>query len=75
MTKYYQDKDGKFALSTDFQDNQQHWSQKINNLGFVKVCQKDDVPTNVIKMNKYVIAKDFYNCVDKGVFLDYMKLR
>ena len=24
LTKYYQDKDGKFALSTDFQNNQQY---------------------------------------------------
>ena len=55
MTKYYQDKDGKFALSTDFQNNQQHWGQKINNLGIVKVCQKDDVPTKVIKMNKQIL--------------------
>ena len=55
MTKYYQDKDGKFALSTDVQNKQQHWGQKINNLGIVKVCQKDDVPTKVIKMNKQIL--------------------
>ena len=55
MTKYYQDKDGKLAFGTDFQSNQQHWSQKINNLGIANVCEKDDVPTKVIKMNKQIL--------------------
>ena len=39
---------------------------------------KDDkIPTKVIKMNKDIfanfIAKDFNNCVDKGVFPDDLK--
>ena len=55
LTKYYQDKDRKLALSTDFQNNQQYWSQKINNLGIVEVCLKDDVPTKVIKMIKQIL--------------------
>ena len=37
----------------------------------------DDIPTKVIKMNKYIftgfIAKEFNNCVDKGVFPDDLK--
>ena len=49
----------------------------INNLSIVKACQKDDIPTKVIKMNKDIfadfIAKDFNNCVDKGVFPDDLK--
>ena len=43
----------------------------INNLSIVKACEKDDIPTKVIKMNKGIfsgfIAKDFNNCVGKGV--------
>ena len=43
----------------------------------VKACQKDDIPTKVIKMNKDVfggfIAKNFNNCVDKGVYPDDLK--
>ena len=27
----------------------------INNLGIVKACQKDDIPTKVIKMNKNIL--------------------
>ena len=49
----------------------------INNLSIVKACQKDDIPTKVLKMNKDIfagfIAKDFSNCVDKGVFPDDLK--
>ena len=49
----------------------------INNLSIVKACQKDDIPTKVIKMNKDIfagfIAKEFNDCVDKGVFPDYLK--
>ena len=44
----------------------------INNLSIVKACQKDEIPTKVIEMNKDTfagfIAKDFNNCVDKSVF-------
>ena len=40
----------------------------VNDLSIVKACQKDDIPTKVIKMNKDIfagfIAKDFNNCVD-----------
>ena len=43
----------------------------------VKACQKDDIPTKVIKMNKDIfggfIAKNFNNCVDKGVYPDDLK--
>ena len=43
----------------------------------IKAFQKDDIPIKVIKMNKDVfadfIAKDFGNCVDKGVFPDGLK--
>ena len=46
----------------------------ITNLSIVKACQKDDIPTKVIKINKDIfagfIAKDFNKCVDKGVFPD-----
>ena len=39
-----------------------------------KAFQKDDIPTKVIRMNKDIftglIAKDFNNRVDKGVFPD-----
>ena len=49
----------------------------INNFSIVKACQKDDIPTKVIKMNKDIfagfIAKDFNNCADKGVFPDDLK--
>ena len=49
----------------------------INNLSIVKACQKDDIPTKVIKMNKDIfagfIAKYFNNCVDKSVFPDDLK--
>ena len=49
----------------------------INNLSIVKACQKDEIPTKVIKMNKYIfagfIAKDFNDCVDKDVFPDDLK--
>ena len=49
----------------------------FNNLSIVKTCQKDDIPTKVIKMNKYIfagfIAKYFNNFVDKGVFPDDLK--
>ena len=52
--------------------------QKVtNDLSIVKACQKDDIQTKVIKMNKDIfagfIAKDFNSCVDKGVFLDDLK--
>ena len=44
----------------------------INNLSIVKACQKDDIPTKLIKMNKDIfadsIAKDFNNCVNEGEF-------
>ena len=44
----------------------------INNLSIVKACQKDVIPTKVIKMNKYIfdgfIAKYFNKDVNKGVF-------
>ena len=40
-------------------------------MSIVKACEKDDIPTKVIKMNKGIfsgfIAKDFNNCVGKGV--------
>ena len=43
-------------------------------MSIVKACQMDDIPAKVIKMNKYIftgfIAKEFNNCVDKGVFPD-----
>ena len=46
----------------------------INNLSIVKTCQKDNILTKVIKMNNDIfagfIAKDFNNCVGKGVFSD-----
>ena len=49
----------------------------INNLSIVKACQKDDIPTKVIKINKDIfagfIAKNFSNCVDEGVFPDDLK--
>ena len=47
----------------------------INNLSIDKACQKDDIPTKVIKINKEAgfIAKDFNNCVDKGLFPDDVK--
>ena len=49
----------------------------INNLSNLKVCQKDDIPTEVIKTNRDTfagfIANDFNNCVDKGLFLDDLK--
>ena len=42
-----------------------------------KACQKDGISTKVIKMNKDIftgfMAKDFNNCVDKGVFPDELK--
>ena len=45
----------------------------------IKACQKDDIPTKVIKMNKDIFAgfivKDFNNCVDKGAFPDKIKKR
>ena len=49
----------------------------INNLSIVKACQKDNIPTKVVKINNDAfagfIAKDFNNCVDKGVFPDDLK--
>ena len=46
-------------------------------MSIVKACQKDDIPTKVIKINKNIfsgfIAKDFNNCFDKGVFPDNLK--
>ena len=46
----------------------------INYLSIVKDCQKDDIPTKVIKMNKDIfagfIANDLNNCANKGVFSD-----
>ena len=49
----------------------------INNLSIVKACQKNDITTIVIKMNKDIfagfVAKNFNNCVDKGVFPDDLK--
>ena len=49
----------------------------ITNLRIVKACQKDNILTKVIKINNDVfagfIAKDFNNCVDKGVFPDDLK--
>ena len=50
----------------------------INNLSIIKACQKDDIPTKVIEMNKDIfagfVAKDFNKCVDKGVFPDELKV-
>ena len=41
-------------------------------MSIVKACQKYDIPAKVIKMDKDIfagfIAKDFNNCVDKGLF-------
>ena len=49
----------------------------INNLSIVKAFQKDDIPIKVIKMKKDIfagfIAKDFNNCVNKGVLPDDLK--
>ena len=49
----------------------------INHLSIVKACQKDDIPTKKIKMNKDIFAgftaKDFNTCFDKGAFLDDFK--
>ena len=46
-------------------------------MSIVEVCQKGDITTKVIKMNKDIfagfIAKAFNNCVDKGVFRDDLK--
>ena len=46
-------------------------------MSIVKACQKDDIPTNVINMNKDIFAcflvKDFNNCVDKDVFSDELQ--
>ena len=50
---------------------------KIKKKNFDSVCPKDDIPTKVIKMYKYIfagfIAKDFNNCVDKCVFPNDVK--
>ena len=47
-------------------------------MSVVKACQKDDIPTKVIKMNEYLfaglIAKDFNDCVDKDVFSDDLRI-
>ena len=44
----------------------------------VPACQKDDIPTKVIKMNTNIfdvfIAKDFNNCVGKGVFPEELSM-
>ena len=49
----------------------------INNLSIVKACQKDDIPTKKIKMNKDIFAgftaKDFNTYFDKGAFPDDFK--
>ena len=49
----------------------------INNLNVVKACQKDDIPTKVIKWIKIFlpvfVAKHFNNCADKGAFQDDLK--
>ena len=46
----------------------------INYLSIVKDCQKDDILTKVIKMNKDVfagfVANDLNNCANKDVFSD-----
>ena len=46
-------------------------------MSIFKACQKDDIPTKVIKMNNDIFAgfktKDFNNCVDKGVFPEEVK--
>ena len=46
-------------------------------MSIFKACQKDDIPTKVIKMNNDIFAgfktKDFSNCVDKGVFPEEVK--
>ena len=46
-------------------------------MSIVKACQKDDIQTKVIKMNKDIfagfLANDFNNCVNKGVFPDNLK--
>ena len=46
-------------------------------MSIVKACQKDVIPTKVIRKKKYIfagfIAKDFNNYVDKGVFPNKLK--
>ena len=46
-------------------------------MSIAKACQKDDIPTKVIKWINNIfdgfIAKDFNSCVDKGVFQDELK--
>ena len=44
----------------------------INNLSIGKVCQKDDIPTKVIKMNRDIFA-GFLASFDEGVFPDCLK--
>ena len=77
-SQYDQYKEEKFRFSSEFQKNSSTEVEKVfSNLSTVKACQKDDIPTKIIKMNKGVfagfIAKDFNNCVDKGVFPDDVK--
>ena len=46
-------------------------------MSIIKACQKDDISTKVLKMNKDILAGflaiDFKNCIDKGVFPDDLK--
>ena len=46
-------------------------------MNIVKVCQNEDILSKAIEMNKdsfaSFIAKDFNDCIDKGVFPDDLK--
>ena len=78
MIKYYTEE--KFRFGTEFKKKKSSTEAEkvINNLSVVKACQKDDIPTKVIKMNEYLfaglIAKDFNDCVDKDVFSDDLRI-
>ena len=76
--KVLEDVVGNFDSALNFKKDSSAEVEKVmNNLSIVKARQKDDIPAKVIKMNKDIfagfIAKDFSNCVDKGLFPDDLK--
>ena len=49
----------------------------ISNLNIKKSCQREDIPTKIIKLNKYLIAKfileNCNSCIDQDKFPSELK--
>ena len=77
-SKYYQYKEEKSDSVLSFKKTSSTEVEKaINNLSIVKACQKDDIPTKVIKMNKDIFphfkAKDFNKCFKESFYCIFNK--